>query len=105
MPKTLTSKERKHRGPRIHGIFSDADALGVTPKHLALVLRGKRKSEPLQARYKALKESQLKQRMDKSRIAESQEPADRTKSPGAAQWIPFPIEFAALQNLRPAFLE
>ncbi|MGH7942400.1 MAG: hypothetical protein ACREE6_04535 [Limisphaerales bacterium] len=43
--------------------------------------------------------------MDKSRIAESQEPADRTKSPGAAQWIPFPIEFAALQNLRPAFLE
>lgn len=93
MTATLPEKEIKHRGPRIRGICADAAALGVTPEHLALVLRGKRKSEPLQTRYQALKESQLKERMNEN---------TKTSPLGRA---PMPIEFAALQNLQPSFFK
>ncbi|HEV2329377.1 MAG TPA: hypothetical protein VGY56_11380 [Verrucomicrobiae bacterium] len=90
---TATLPKERKRGPRIRGICADAEILGCTPEHLALVLRGKRKSEPLQARYQALKQSQQQERM---------KPSARTDSPAT---IPMPIELAALQNLQPSFFK
>lgn len=92
MTATLPNENRK-RGPRIRGVCADAAALGVTAEHLALVLRGKRQSESLRTRYQALKESQLKEHMEKHQ---------KTKSPSK---IPMPIELAALQNLQPMFFK
>lgn len=89
----------RKRGPRIRGICADAAALGVTHEHLALVLRGKRKSEPLLARYQALKQSQHAERMNRSRIPESTESPETHKP----LQLPPPPELAALQNLQPSF--
>jgi hypothetical protein len=81
------------RNPRIRGITADAKALGVTREHLYLVLRGERESNPLKARYLALKQSQQEQRMKKT----------MKLSPQGR--VPMPIEFAALQNLQPSFFQ
>jgi hypothetical protein len=56
----------------------------------------------LRARYHALKESQLKELMDRSRIPESPERPKTYKPP---QQLPMPIELAALQNLQPSYFK
>lgn len=89
-PKSIA---RRLRGHRINEISADAVALGVTREHLQQVLRGKRQSDPLRARYLELKQSQKKERMS--------DPAKL--SPGGR--VPMPIEFAALQNLQPSFFQ
>jgi hypothetical protein len=86
-------KQPKTRGPRIRGIGADAQALGVTREHLSAVLKGRRESNPLKARYQALKQSRQQPIMKKSTKLSPQ---------GRA---PMPIEFAPLQNLQPSFFQ
>ena len=45
------------RAKRISGVCADAEALGCTRDHLTLVVRGKRQSRSLLARYQQLKAS------------------------------------------------
>ena len=58
----LPLQRRKHkpkRGPtKYPGIVRDATELGVTRVHLWRVLEGERDSDPLMARYSALKRQQ-----------------------------------------------
>jgi hypothetical protein len=90
---TTLNETAKPRTPRINGISADAEALGVTREHLFLVLRGIRKSDPLRARYQALKQAQQKKRMK------------TTRKPNPPATISMPIELAALQNLQPSFFK
>ena len=54
------SKEKpKSRRVQFVGIVADSAALGVTRVHLWLVLTGRRESQPLLARYAALKRPRL----------------------------------------------
>jgi hypothetical protein len=57
MPKAGESQKTK-RGPRIKGICAAADALGVCRQHLYDVIRGRRSSAPLLARYRRHQQSQ-----------------------------------------------
>jgi hypothetical protein len=86
-------KKPKARTHRIRGITADAKTLGVTREHLFLVLRGHRQSDPLRARYQALKKSQQEQRMKTT---------PKLSPQGHA---PMPPEFSACQNLQPSFFQ
>lgn len=89
---TITVDRVKRRGERIAGIVADAAALGVTRGHLWEVLKGRRKSPDLLARYEELKNPTLYQmRMNPETLSK--------------QRIPMPPELAALQNLSPFFFK
>jgi len=58
MLRQRSTKTKTKRGPtKYPGIVRDATELGVTRVHLWRVLEGQRESDPLLARYAALKQA------------------------------------------------
>jgi hypothetical protein len=74
--KRASVEEKKPRSKRISGICAAAKACGVTRQHLWEVLKGRRKSKPLLARYTQRKQQAV---------------------------IAVPIDLAAAENLSPFF--
>jgi hypothetical protein len=95
---TVDATEKVKRGPRVRGIGADAATLGVNRSHLWEVLKGRRQSQSLRARYQALKQAQQEEAM---KTTLKLKPA-KLSPQGRA---PMPPEFAALQNLQPSFFE